>query len=420
MKGQNEIDIQKLNICMLLPLRYGPNMRVNPQVGIASYLTNFGHKVIWIISSANSRRTQQFSLNGVSVHASPYIPFLSETSLLGKVFNLIPATFKKVCLTLKVFTKAKYDLIFVRDDTLDGLLATYIKRRYKIPFVYELSNPLEQVSDIYKHKIETAQPRPLYYLIARFNTIISIYIAKKADLILPTTRWFEEGLIKKRISASKLMPYPNGVDIESFLNKDGKGVREKYHLGNSKVIIYVGGINKSRYLSMLIEAFSEVKQEGWNVKLLMVGDGTDRQNLEKLTTELEVRDDVIFAGQVPQSMVPHFIAAADIGVSLVPPLSFFKVSSPIKMLEYMAMAKPVVANQEIYEHKEVIEQSGGGILVPFVSEAFASAITELLDNPERAENMGRKGCDWIIKNRSYEILARRLELKYFELLKSHD
>ena len=111
-----------------------------------------------------------------------------------------------------------------------------------------------------------------------------------------------------------------------------------------------------------------------------------------------------------------YIAAADIGVSPVPPLSFYKISSPVKMFEYMAVAKPVVANEETFEHREVIEQSGGGILVPFTAEAFACAIIELLANPKRANEMGGKGYEWVVNNRSYQILGRRIEQAYIRLV----
>ncbi len=403
-----------LKICMLLPIRYGPNMRVNPQIGIFSYLSHFGHEITWVLSAEDSRTTQKITHNGIQVYAAPYIHYLNEHSLLGKIVNRIPATFSKMRLTLKVFKESKYDMVFVRDDIFGGLLATYIKRRYRIPLVYELSSPLEEEWEAYK--IEAKASRYLWQLLAKLRALLRIYVLRRADLILPTTRWFKEGLAEKGISSAKLMPFPNGVDIESFSNKDGREIRQKYHLGNSKVIIYLGVIGKGRKLNVLINAFLKVREQRKDVKLLMVGDGTDRQNLEKLTSKLGIKDEVIFTGQVHQSEVPNFIAAADIGVSPVPPLSFYKVSSPIKTLEYMTMAKPVVANEEIHEHKEIIEQSGGGILVPFTSEAFASAIIKLLNDSEKAEEMGRQGHEWVVKNRTYEMLARKLEERCFQLI----
>jgi len=404
----------KLNICMLIPIRYGPNMRVNPQIGIFSHLSHFGHEITWILSSENSRITQKIARDGIRIYAAPYIHYLNEHSRLAKVINLIPATFKKVRLALKVFRENDYDLIFIREDTFDGLLGVYLRRKYKIPLVYELTDPLEQEWE--GSKIEGDSPLFLWYLMAKIKASLKIYIMKKADLVLPTTRWFEEGLAEKGISKSKLLSFPNGVDPEYFSKKDGKSIREKYNLRNSKVIIYVGAMAKMRKLSILINAFSKVNGKIGNVKLLMVGDGTGRQNLERLAAELDIRDNVVFTGQIHQSKIPNYIATADIGVSLVPPSSFYKVSSPIKMLEYMAMAKPVVANEEIHEHDEIIKQSDSGILVPFTSEAFANAIIELLGDPEMIEEMGRRGYKWVIENRSYEILAHKLEGRCSTLL----
>jgi glycosyltransferase involved in cell wall biosynthesis len=85
------------------------------------------------------------------------------------------------------------------------------------------------------------------------------------------------------------------------------------------------------------------------------------------------------------------------------------------MFEYMAGSKPVVANEEIPEHKEVLSESGGGILTPFIPEAFADAIIELLESPEKANEMGRRGREWVSNNRSYEVLAQQVEVTYFSL-----
>jgi colanic acid biosynthesis glycosyl transferase WcaI len=82
----------------------------------------------------------------------------------------------------------------------------------------------------------------------------------------------------------------------------------------------------------------------------------------------------------------------------------------------MALAKPVVANEEIPEHSEVLRQSNAGFLVPYTPEAFAQAIIQLFDNPEKAAEMGRMGREWVIKNRSFEVLAHQVEAKFLELL----
>jgi glycosyltransferase involved in cell wall biosynthesis len=406
---------QKLKILMLLPFpRYSENMRVWPHIGICSYLTNFGHEVHWVISSDADCEIQPFLFKGVRVHTTPQVRYFPESSLAGRILNKIPNTLRRTRSTLKIFKEGKYNLVFVSEDVFDGLIAAYIKRRYKIPFVFQIPNPLEQ--DWEYAKIVRKKPKFLYYLIFKFIRFIATRLLHKADLILPTNKWGKQHFVNQGFPESKMMPCPNGIDIEAFRDQDGKSVREKYHLNNSKVIIYVGTLGKGRYLTLLIQAFSEVRKRNMGVKLLIVGEGDDEENLKKLADELEIKDSIVFTGQVPQVEIPNFIAAADIGVSPVPPFFFYKLSSPIKMFEYMAMAKPVVANEEIPEQKESLEYSGGGILVPFTPEAFADAIIELLDNPEKAKEMGQRGREWVVKNRSYEILARRVEERYFELL----
>ena len=400
----------KINICMLLGLRYDLEMRIVPQIGIASYIINFGHDVTWVLSSEEKKEIQKTAFNNVRVFV---VPCRYSEGLL-KIITKILYAFRRMRFVFKNFKKEKYNMIFVRDGIFDGLLALHIKRRYKVPFVFEMSNPIEQnweTRRVYqKHNF-------LGYFISKIDAYLMMHILRKADLVLPTTKWMEDDFAKKGIESSKMIPYPNGIDLDRFSNANGKEIRKRYGLEDSKVTVYVGTMEKERHLDVLIQAFLKVKKSREEVKLLMVGNGRDKSNLERLANDLGIKDDVIFTGQVSPYKIPKFIDASDIGVSAVPPLGFFKLSSPIKMFEYMAMGKPVVANEEIPEQKEVIEKSGGGILVKFEEESFAEGIIELLDDPERAREMGKQGQEWVVKNRSYNILARKLERKYFEVLK---
>ena len=156
----------KLNICMLLPILYSPDRRVNPQIGIFSYLSKFGHRITWLMLF-EGRTPQRLYHDDIDIYTSPYIDYLNDSSLVGKVFNQIVAAFRKIRLALRVFRdeNAKYDMIFVRDGALDGLVASYIKARYKVPFVYELTDPLELEWEAYKQ--EARKPLLFWYLMAR-------------------------------------------------------------------------------------------------------------------------------------------------------------------------------------------------------------------------------------------------------------
>jgi len=407
-----------MKICMLIPSRYPPNRRPIPQIEISSHLTSLGHQVTWVMWSETDHQVRSFRCNQVQVYAIPPVKLLPDSFVYTRAVNVILDWIRRTRLTIRIFEKERYDIICALSESVfDGLTAAYIKRRYKTHFVFYLLNPLEQGGENFK--IECKRPRFLYYLLAKFDALAIVHAMKKADLVLSTPRFVKEAPSEKDIVASKCRPYPSGVDLTFFSNQNVGDIRQKYALGDSRVIIYVGAVDRARYLHVLIQAFSKVKQERRS-KLLIVGEGSDRENLERLADELGIKDDVILTGWVPESDLVQCIATADLGVSPVPPLSFYKVSSPIKVLEYLAMAKPVVASEEILDHREILEQSGGGILVPFTPEAFAKAIIYLLDNPAQAAEMGKRGREWVKQNRSYEILGRQLEQYYVEVINAHD
>lgn len=395
---------------MLLGLRYGENMRIYPTHEILSYITNFEHEVTWVLSSEEIKEVQETAFNDVRVFV---VPCRYRGGFLKVVTKALYA-FRRMRFVFKNFRKERYNMIFVRNGLFDAFLALYIKRRYKVPFVFQMDNPIEQKWETRKFY---SKHKYFLYPLSKIETHLMMHILYRADLVLPISKWCLEDFAKKGIEKSKMMPFPEGMDPNRFSNASGEGIRKSYGLEDSKVVIYIGTMQKERYLDVLIHAFLKVREKKENAKLLMVGDGNDKSNLERLVNNLGIKDDVIFTGQVYFKDVPNFIAAAEIGVSPVPPLSFFKLSSPIKTLEYMAMGKPVVANDEIPEQEEVIEESGGGILVKFDAESFEKGIIELLDKPEEAKEMGKKGREWVVKNRSYENMAREVEKRYFEVFK---
>lgn len=410
MNGIKSNDDKKLNICLLLSYPHNPHM---PIIGITEiysvygeYMPRFGHKMTWIAPSQKKiRQVQEEFFNKVRVYV---VPYYESSVLLVKIFNKLLFAFREARLVADIFKKETYDIIQARNSVIEGLVAIYIKRRYKVPFVFQYSFP----TGAYKYRTSR-----LRRWVGKLEGCIMNIILREADLILPIGKLMQEDLTRDGISESNMIPLPSAVDLDLFSQRvSGDAIRSRYNLGNSPVVIYVGLMDELRHLGIVIRAFARVKEERANAKLLMVGDGSDIANLKRLANELGVSSNIVFTGQVSYFDVPKFIAASDLGLVPVPPLPIYRVSVSTKLCEYMAMAKPAVANEEILDHKEVIEESGGGILVPFTPEAFAQAMIELLDNPHGAQGIGRKGREWVMKNRSYEVVARQLEERYFELL----
>jgi len=400
---------------MLLPLRYKPGVCVYSTMQILGYLAQLGHRVTWVISSEKDCDVKEPIIAGVSLCVVPYPSGFPRKSPLVNIVIQIFHSLKRISHILRLFREEEFDLVLVRDTPLtviDALVAAYIiRRRYRIPFVYEIPNPLEQ-----RWQYARIRREYIYCLLAMISAYISKHLMYRADLIMPVSYTLTEHLVKLGVSETKIVTLPEGVDTRIFSGQNGKWAKDKFQLNNCHVIIYVGVMDKVRNLEVLIHAFHHLRLQTLNVKLLMVGDGDGIESLKQLAQKLGIREGIVFTGHVPQLQVPDYIAAADIGISPVPPLPFYRFSSPIKLFEYMAMAKPVIANNEIPEHQEVLKESGGGILVSFSPEAFADAIVELINDPIKANAMGVRGRVWVAENRSYEVLARQVEVHLFELL----
>jgi glycosyltransferase involved in cell wall biosynthesis len=110
----------------------------------------------------------------------------------------------------------------------------------------------------------------------------------------------------------------------------------------------------------------------------------------------------------------RYVARAAVAVSPFYPIPILRSTSPTKLVEYMAMGKPVVANDHP-EQRKVIVESGGGICVAYDEAAFADAVVELLSNPDKASIMGRRGRRYVEEYRSYAVLADQVEQRYLEL-----
>ncbi|WP_165394883.1 glycosyltransferase family 4 protein [Methanofollis fontis] len=392
---------------MLFGDRYHENMRIVPQIGIASYLTHFGHEITWVVPSERAKRVQSSVFNGISVIEIPLQrwPKMFERCKIG--YGL-----RRMNTILKIFRERQYDLVFVRDGTFDALLGLYLKKRYHLPFVYELSNPLEQRRDTYASYLNKKHILPFL----RIDEYCRAYLMQNADLVLPTTAWMADDFAEKGVEREKMLPFPNGVKAIQPPLVDKKEIHERYHIREDTTIIYIGAMHRERHLDVLINAFAKISQDEHPCHLLMVGDGNDRDHLETIAEERGIKDNIVFTGQVDQDEIPNLIAAADIGVSCIPPLPFFKLSSPIKLFEYMAMQKPVVANFEIPEQKEALEASKGGVLIPFEVDALAEGLLQILRDPAGARVMGENGHSWVMENRNFEKLAKNLEKVYLSLL----
>ena len=120
-----------------------------------------------------------------------------------------------------------------------------------------------------------------------------------------------------------------------------------------------------------------------------MGGGDAFPNLKSLTEQLDISEYVLFTGMVNHSEVARYLGAADLCVAPEPSAPYNDRSTAVKLMEYMALAKPIVAF-DLTEHR-FTAQGAAAYVKPNDELEFARAIAELMDDPGRRETMGLLG-----------------------------
>ncbi len=210
---------------------------------------------------------------------------------------------------------------------------------------------------------------------------------RSADRVFAYTPKVLEGLVP----ADRVSITTAGVDTDRFRPMDGSAMRRKYGLEGKKVVVYVGEMSAWHGIDVLVRAMALL---GDDYRALILGKNAGK--LKPLATELGVMDRLAFTGQVGHDEVPAYIAAADLGAAPYDPAGGLAMDrfgfyfSPIKMFEYMACGKPIVAS-DIDIVRDIVRESGCGLLSrPGDPESLAAAIRALMESPDRA-SMGIAG-----------------------------
>lgn len=201
------------------------------------------------------------------------------------------------------------------------------------------------------------------------------------SLVVTVSRELREMLVAAGAAPSKVAVVPNGVDAELF-SPEGETYRDG--LEDRVVIGFVGSLKPWHGVELLAEAFRQLAPDS-RFHLLIVGDGPEAPLIDSLDRELPGR--VTRVGAVPHADVPKYLRAMDIAVAPYPALERFYFS-PLKVLEYMAVGRAVVATG-VGQLAEMIRAGVNGLLVePGRPGALTDAIAFLADDASRRRALG--------------------------------
>ena len=301
----------------------------------------------------------------------------------------------------------RYDLVYARDyhaTVLAYLPCVLFRRR----LIFEING---LASEEQRLKKDSFMSRVAVFLIGQAEKAAT----RAADRIISVTPQIATYLLDRyRCKQEKIEIVGNGVNTGKFYPIQDESVLSacRARVGirsGDKVLVFVGNLARWQGIETLIECSVELLLRNDGLKFLIVGGGPVEAALLEKARKAGVEKSFIFTGMVDYEEVPIYINIGDIGVApFIAKRNTLTGVSPLKIFEYMACGKSVVASR--IEGLEFVEEEGIGRLVaPGVVRDFTEALSSLLwDDVARAE-MGKKASRIVFERFSWASKAERIQ-----------
>lgn len=224
-------------------------------------------------------------------------------------------------------------------------------------------------------------------------------LLRLADRVILTAKYFTN--ILDTLPARKQVYIPRVIDTTRFHpGIDTADLNREY---GKNIVTAVARLYESKAYDKLLNAFKIVVAKVPNAQLLIIGEGPEKNNLLKITNELELDDNVHFLGKVPNRKIAYYLNAAKVEAH-----GFAMPALGISHLEAMACSTPVVT----YTGKERYE----GVLSAYTIEEIAQSIVRVLREDDFAEELGQAALQYINEHYSLNVGVQKTLALYKEVL----
>lgn len=297
------------------------------------------------------------------------------------------------------------------------------KLENQVDFVYEYAATLQCLGWIFQRRgipwILQAEALLFYEAKAERKALILDGIAKwmeiqaykQCDVLACVSETLKDILVNDYgIETDKIILVNNGVDTD-FLDPE---LYTPHRIFPGFTVGFVGSLYAWSGLNLLLEAIAELRDIGLDISLVIVGDGAMKSTWEKQAENLGISANVAFVGRVPRQEVPQYIAGFDIGYSGQVQLQMGQMYlSPMKLYEYMSMAKPVIASA-FEDAKRLIDDGETGFLFQPEDKAdLKRALLSAFYQREKFPQMGHLARTEIVNHHSWtsrvEVLVEGIE-----------
>ncbi|MFH2138129.1 MAG: glycosyltransferase family 4 protein [Candidatus Omnitrophota bacterium] len=261
------------------------------------------------------------------------------------------------------------------------LIATvFFAKKNKIPFMLEVN--YTSLNPLVRKRTKILLPLAKYVEKRLFDL---------ADGIFVVSSFLKDQLIEMGVPEEKICVTPNAVDEDIFQNKLECADMEKNRTNGEKTIGFVGGFYPWHGVDLLFEAIKILEKEKEALSLILIGEGPMKEKLEKLSRDLKSK--VIFTGFVEAIELPKFIMKMDICV--MPNSNNY--GSPMKIFEYMALGKPVVAPKLGPIEDVINDRENGFLFEPGNIIRLSECLKELLNDINLRNRIARNAKQKIFK-----------------------
>lgn len=288
----------------------------------------------------------------------------------------------------------RVDWVYERFAVLQSL--GWIFKRAGVPWILETNAPLFHEAKVDRQTLAFAN-------LARRR---EIWAYQNCDALVCVSEALKEIVMAEaKLPPSKVLVMSNGVDTNVF--DPSKYPAKRFY---SKVVLgFVGALTAWQGLDLLVECMADLQAHDVELALVVVGDGPMRRSLEARVRNLGLAERVRFTGRVNAQDVPTYISGFDLGYSGQIPLKHGEMYlSPLKLYEYMAMAKPVVASAFEDARRVVKEGETGFLFQPGSREDLKRALLTAYRLRERLPEMGRKARTLVVNEHSWVARVRNM------------
>ncbi|MCQ2978659.1 MAG: glycosyltransferase family 4 protein [Clostridia bacterium] len=314
----------------------------------------------------------------------------------------------------KMYKKVKnldLDIIHTQSEFSLGILGQIYGKKLNIPVMHTYHT---MWSD-YAHYITRIKNEKVNMPVAKLIQKFSKTFCDHTNAVISPSEKTKEALIKYGVK-KPIMIIPTGMNLKPYKehvpSNELKEMRKELGISdNDKVILFIGRVAEEKSIDVIINEFSKIKEQIKDVKLLIIGDGPAKKDLEHLAKKLHLSSDIIFAGKKPHEDIAKYYKLGDVFVN-----ASTTETQGLTFVEAMAAGIPVVAKYD-KNLTGVIKDDFSGSLFDD-NEDFSRKVIKMLSDDEYRKNIISNAED-IANEYSVENFVSKVEIAYQSLIFDH-